>query len=595
MKSSRRKFKSALVIIGIGDEGKNALALAKTIAEKVVLVEVVKIQPSQSLSGGGVEARQVRKKLLALSGENVRFKSSIVVSENPWRDLQGVLAAEKPGILISEWHDGKTALGTSDVELLTSAPCDIVIVRGAKNLNFERTLIAVRGGPYAELALRVGLQLAPLQLDVLHLSLGSGGQGDAAFAGMKRILQNIPEANLISRETKDFALTVFEEAEKYNAVVLGATAGKKMGLKTIGPVAEKLLRESSATVLIVKTCRTLDESEFDESAGAQAISVLVDKWFAENTFHSDEFSDLNRLVELKQQQGVSISLALPALNEEATVEKVITTIKTALMEKTPLLDEIVLMDSNSTDRTREIATGLGIPVYIHQELLPELGARTGKGEALWKSLLVTRGDIIAWIDTDIVNFHPRFVYGIIGPLLVNADIQFTKGFYRRPLRVGGKTQAGGGGRVTELTARPLLNLFYPELSGVIQPLSGEYAGRRSALEKVNFCSGYGVETSLLVDIFEEYGLRAIAQVDLLERVHHNQDLEALSKMSFVIMQTMLRKLEKRYERAIIEDVNKTMKMIRYANGNYFLDVEMLPEMERPPMISLPQYKERKNR
>jgi len=219
--------------------------------------------------------------------------------------------------------------------------------------------------------------------------------------------------------------------------------------------------------------------------------------------------------------------------------------KRELMQKVPLLDEIVLIDSNSTDRTREIAEQEGVPVYIHQHLLERLGPRRGKGEALWKSLLVTKGDVIVWIDTDIVNIHPRFVYGIIGPFLQNPQIQFVKGYYRRPLKVGVKMQAGGGGRVTELTARPLLNLFYPELSGVVQPLSGEYGGRRTALEQATFFSGYGVETGLLIDIYERYGLGAIAQVDLLERIHHNQPLEALSKMSFAIIQAVMRKLESR--------------------------------------------------
>ena len=218
--------------------------------------------------------------------------------------------------------------------------------------------------------------------------------------------------------------------------------------------------------------------------------------------------------------------------------------------------------------------------------------RSGKGEALWKSLLVTRGDIIVWVDTDIVNIHPRFVYGIIGPLLLNPQVQFVKGFYRRPLKVGYKMEAGGGGRVTELTARPLLNLFYPELSGVIQPLAGEYAGRREALERVPFFSGYGVETGLLIDIYERYGLNAIAQVDLLERIHHNQRLEALSKMSFAIIQTIFRKLENRFESAVLEDVNRSMKLIRYNNKGYFLEVEEIAERERPPMVEVDEYQAR---
>jgi glucosyl-3-phosphoglycerate synthase len=384
-----------------------------------------------------------------------------------------------------------------------------------------------------------------------------------------------------------------EEARAYDAVVLGATANKTSGTSLIGPVAERLLRESPAAVFVVKTRRPMSETMLDESAGAQAISILVDKWFAENTFHADEFADLKRLMALKEKQGLTISLALPALNEEETVGNVLRTIKKALMTKVPLLDEIVLIDSDSTDRTRQIAERLGVPVYIHQQLLPELGARRGKGEALWKSLLVTKGDLIAWIDTDIINIHPRFVYGVLGPLLLNRKVQFVKGFYRRPLKVGDKVQAGGGGRVTELTARPLLNLFYPELSGVVQPLSGEYAGRRSALEQATFFSGFGVETGLLIDVFERHGLSAIAQVDLLERIHHNQELEALSKMSFAIIQTVLRKLERRYERAIIEDVNKTMKLIRHDEDGYFLDVEEVAERERPPMVEVEAYQKRK--
>jgi glucosyl-3-phosphoglycerate synthase len=160
------------------------------------------------------------------------------------------------------------------------------------------------------------------------------------------------------------------------------------------------------------------------------------------------------------------------------------------------------------------------------------------------------------------------------------------------LKVGDKLQAGGGGRVTELTARPLLNLFYPELSGVIQPLSGEYGGRRSALEQLPFYSGYGVETGLLIGVYEKFGLKSIAQVDLLERIHHNQSLEALSKMSFAILQTVVHKLEQRYHLAMLEDVNKSMKLIRHKRGTYFLDVEEVAERERPPMIEVADYRKR---
>ena len=591
MSTSLKNIKTALVPVGIGKTGENALALAQAIAEKVILVGVVAIPQGESISAGAQTARQIRKRLMSLRGANTRFKSTVIVSDSPWRDLQNVVNIEKPDLFIIEWEKGKGSCGISVSDVLSNSLCNIAVVGGAAPVKLDKTLIAVRGGPHAELAIQTVMGLKNTRLDLLHLSL-TGSTDDGAFKGIKRILKHLPEFNLRSKVTDDIAKTIYDEARNYDLVVLGTTASKSKGNSFIGPVAERLLHDSHVTVMVLKTKRPISESMFDESSGTQAISILVDKWFAENTFHADEFSDLQQLMALKEKQGSTISLALPALNEEETVGKVITTIKKALMDDVPLLDEIVLIDSNSTDNTRKIAEDLGVKVFIHQELLPRLGARPGKGEALWKSLLVTKGDIIAWIDTDIVNIHPRFVYGILGPLLLARHIRYVKGFYRRPLRIGNKTQIGGGGRVTALAARPLLNLFYPELSGVIQPLSGEYAGRREWLEKAVFFSGYGVETGLLIDIFEQHGLRAIAQVDLLQRVHHNQELEALSKMSFAIIQTVLRKLETRYERAFIEDVNKTMKMIRHARGGYFLDLEEVAELERPPMIALPEYQKR---
>lgn len=589
MKAPFRKIKIAIVPIGNDNSGSSALAIAKALAEEVILVGVVKINEGEPVSGGTQAARQVRKRLFELGeGFSVRYKSTLVVSETPWKDMLAVIAKEKPELLVVEWKNDMLSSGMPIQEVLSNSSVNVLVVRGATTQKFDKTLIAVRGGPHAELALQVGLNLHPAQLDVLHLSL-SGVEDEAPFKGFRRILNQIPEINPRSITTDDVAKTLFEEANAYDLVILGTSASSAVGGPSIGPVATRLLRDSKATVMVTKIRSEIPQTVFDESAGSRAISILVDKWFAENTFQGDEFANLKQLMELKESLGLTISLAMPALNEEKTVGKVITTVKTALMDNVPLLDEIVLIDSNSTDRTREIAEDLGVKTYIHQEILPELGARKGKGEALWKSLLVTHGDVIAWIDTDIVNIQPHFVYGIIGPLLMNPTIQFVKGFYKRPLKVGNKMQAGSGGRVTELTARPLLNLFYPELSGVIQPLSGEYAGRRKALEQAVFYSGYGVETGLLIDIFEKYGLSAIAQVDLLERIHHNQELEALSKMSFAIIQTVLHKLEIRYERSIIEDVNKTMKLIRFSNGEYFLDVEEIAEKERPPMITLPAY------
>jgi glucosyl-3-phosphoglycerate synthase len=412
---------------------------------------------------------------------------------------------------------------------------------------------------------------------------------DVAFRGVDRVLKKLPEIKREEVVTDDPISAVFEAAQKYDLIIMGASARPMDEVPSIGPVAEKIMRESRHGVIVVKTKLDYEVNPASEEAAQTAISVLVDKWFAENTFHADEFSDLKYLISLKQKQNLTISLALPALNEEGTVGSVLRTIKKALFTHYPLLDEIVLIDSNSTDRTRQIAEKIGVPVEIHQKILPQYGARKGKGEALWKSLYCTRGDIVIWVDTDIVNFHPRFIYGLIGPLLLRPEIDFVKGFYRRPLKVGNKMQAGSGGRVTELTARPLLNLFYPELSGMIQPLSGEYGGRRKVLEQLPFFSGYGVEIGLLIDMLEKFGLSSIAQVDLLERIHHNQPLEALSKMSFAIIQAVIRKLEGKYGQNILENINKTMKLIRHEQDRFFLDIEEIAEGERPPMIEVPEY------
>ncbi|HET9907892.1 MAG TPA: glucosyl-3-phosphoglycerate synthase [Anaerolineales bacterium] len=573
--------------------GTQALELALCLDANITLVGVVVVPSHESLSVGAVSARELRRQLRQYGKEpRITSKAQIIVSYEPWQELSKLLQDEQPDLLCLEWDAHFDALGVSVSEVLTRPPCNVALMRGKLINPPKQVLVPVRGGPHAELALRVGLGLQSKGVTALHLRHPDDPKAgsDAPFKGLERVLKQMPEVQKEFAVTNDAAGLILEKAKQADAIVLGTTAQPLTSSVSLGPFADQILRDAPGAVIAVKSARPLPQAEFDESSGAQAISILVDKWFAENTFHADEFTQLDELVRLKQEQGLTISAALPALNEEESVGNVIDTIRDALMKEVPLLDEMVLIDSNSTDRTREIAEERGIPVYIHQEILPQYGARPGKGEALWKSLYCTTGDILIWIDTDIVNIDPRFVYGLIAPLLHRPEIHFVKGFYRRPLKVGNKIQAGGGGRVTELTARPLLNLFYPELSGIIQPLSGEYGGRRTALERLPFFSGYGVEIGLLIDLFETFGLSAIGQVDLRERVHHNQTLEALSKMSFAIIQAVIRKLEKRYDQKFLENVNKTMKLIRYERERFFLDVDEIAEGERKPMLEVEEYK-----
>jgi len=592
-------FRKILIPVVDGYPYQSAISIAKNISGKapILLAGIVVVPEGDTLTMATDRARRIRKKLLQLKNtQGVKILDVVHVTYNPWQDLQKIVEEEEPDLMILEYPNPYTAFLNASPDAFINPICDVAIFGGVISDRPKQILLPMRGGPYAELALRISLAINrnyQTKITALHLTPTKDADfSDFAYHGIDRILKNIPEVMPKQKATDNPAQTIVEQAENYDLVVMGATARPESDPISIGPVAEMILNQSKVGVLAVKTKRPIKHPIERETVGQTAISVLVDKWFAENTYHADEYADVDYLVSLKKKQNLTIALALPALNEEETVGNVIQTIKKHLMDEAPLLDEMVLIDSNSTDHTRDIARSLGVPVFIHQETLPQLNPREGKGEALWKSLYVTQSDLILWIDTDIFNIHPRFVYGLIGPLLSRKDIQFVKGFYRRPLKVGEKIQAGGGGRVTELTARPLLNLFYPELSGVIQPLSGEYGGRRSALEQLPFFSGYGVEIGLLIDILDNFGVSAIAQVDLQERIHRNQDLGALSKMSFAIIQAVFKKLEKRYERSILDELNRTMKLIRYDSGRLFLELEEVAERDRPPMIQIEGYAER---
>ena len=317
---------------------------------------------------------------------------------------------------------------------------------------------------------------------------------------------------------------------------------------------------------------------------------MNNNWLYQNTFHHREFRDLNRLVAAKNEKNVTISLCLPTLNEEKTIAKEIIIMKSELMIRFPIIDEIVVIDSGSIDATREIAESYGADVYEASQILPHLENFTGKGENLWKALYITRGDIIVYLDADIKNIHHRFVYALLGPLLTTDTIRFTKAFYDRPLTLDQqKIRPTGGGRVTELIIRPLFSLFFPELTQILQPLSGEYAGYRDLFEKIPFPIGYGVETSMILDIYEKWGLDVIAQVDLDRRVHRNQDNKALGRMSFVILKTFLNRIEKLGHIQLTKPVFKEMIQYKRIPGEYQPDIYRIEGHERPPMITVPEY------
>ncbi|MGD9085891.1 MAG: glucosyl-3-phosphoglycerate synthase [Desulfobacterales bacterium] len=320
---------------------------------------------------------------------------------------------------------------------------------------------------------------------------------------------------------------------------------------------------------------------------------MSNNWLDTNTFHHSNFKDLNRLVEEKEKKGFKISLCLPTLNEEKTIAKEIIIMKSELMTRYPLLDEIVVVDSGSSDQTREIARSYGADVYQATDILPQLEKFKGKGENLWKALYITKGDIIIYLDADIKNIHHRFAYGLLGPLLLFDDIKFVKAFYDRPISIGKKKmRPTGGGRVTELVIRPLFSLFFPELTQLIQPLSGEYAGFREVFERIPFPIGYGVETSMNMDIYEKWGLDVMAQVDLDRRIHRNQDTKALGRMAFVILKTFINRKIRMGLIDLRDDLYDEMIQYNLVHDQYEPDIFKIEGHERPPIIEIPDYREK---
>ncbi|MER5773645.1 glucosyl-3-phosphoglycerate synthase [Streptomyces sp. NPDC002039] len=306
----------------------------------------------------------------------------------------------------------------------------------------------------------------------------------------------------------------------------------------------------------------------------------VERWLAERSWSAAD-RPLDRLLDRKRAAGTTVSVVLPALDEEATVGEIVEVIRRELIEGpgTPLVDELVVVDSGSRDRTAEVAAKAGARVVHRDEILPRLPALPGKGEVLWRSLLATTGDVVCFVDADLRDFSASFVSGIVGPLLTDPEVQFVKAMYDRPLG----DAPGQGGRVTELVARPLLNLHWPRLAGFVQPLGGEYAVRRSLLERLPFPVGYGVELGLLVDALHTVGLDALAQVDVGVRLHRHQDGQALGRMAAAIYRTAQLRLSRghlvrpeltQFERGPDGFVPRT----------YAVDTE-----ERPPMIEVKEY------
>lgn len=301
-------------------------------------------------------------------------------------------------------------------------------------------------------------------------------------------------------------------------------------------------------------------------------------------FHHSQFVDFEGLVAVKN--GQRISVCIPTLNEAETIGKIVEIVRRELIERVPLVDEILVIDTDSSDQTREVATSAGARVFRSAEIAPEHGTHCGKGENLWKALHAAAADIVCYLDGDIANFHPGFVTGLVGPLLVNPEIDYVKAYYERPLASGDELHSTGGGRVSEILVRPLISMFYPELVPILQPLSGEYAARRCLLETLAFPTGYGVEIAHLIDLARDGKLNRIVQTDLVRRIHRNRDDGELGDTAFAILRVILRRLERDGKLSISSPLTDLHQRWLIDADSVRRISKHIPEPERPALAEV---------
>lgn len=320
-----------------------------------------------------------------------------------------------------------------------------------------------------------------------------------------------------------------------------------------------------------------------------AVHPTAREWLARHTHRGADFT-LEALLAAKEDATVTV--ISPALDEEATVGDIVSSIRTQLMSpQAPLVDDLVVVDSGSTDATARIARDAGARVIDRQEAFPDIPVLPGKGEAMWRALAATEGDLVVFIDADLRSFTPAYITGLLGPLLTDPGVHLVKAVYERPFVEGERTVAAGGGRVTELVARPLINAHWPHLAGVAQPLAGEYAGRRELLESLPFATGYGVDFALLVDTDAALGADAIAQVDLGVRLHRHHDEQRLGRMAAEIWATALARLDpdgriRRNHTGSTAGADTLVQFVYDSAGLHTVE-HPVTTTQRPPLTTMP--------
>jgi glucosyl-3-phosphoglycerate synthase len=527
-------------------------------------------------------ARNLRRRLRQLARESELAEARIAVRTAP-SFAQGVRASvldEQPDLIAVPWTDGQQNDGLE--ELASRPPCDAAFIRALKPSVGRRVLLAARGGPQATLALEFALKLsrgARGGLTVLHIdrpSLDAEARRRELKLFRSLLASCQKQGKVVQRtvSTDDVRAALLAEAVEHDVIVMGAGLTRSDG-PSLGELPESVARESRCSAVVVKTGTPLDPVVF--SGPDTPVDVVVDRWFADNTFHCREFADLDALAAVKGRSGQRISVAVMERSNRQAVRRILDTIGAELVERHSLLDQLLAFDQEGN-------------LLDHPGRQTNRGTKSetigsGNGQAMWNSLRHLDGDIVCWLDGDIRNIHPRMVYGVVGPLLTQRRLQYVKGFYQRPVATDDASFSQGRAQLTELTARPLLNLFFPQLSGVVEPLGREHAIRREALNRIRLFAGNGVEVGLLIDILGKFGLRAIAQSDLESRVGEDLSVTEITSQALSVVQVILKRFDAKGSLGLAK-AGESMKLILQQDDRYRLQLVEAPETELPAVPRL---------
>jgi glucosyl-3-phosphoglycerate synthase len=531
--------------------GPTALTLLAT-------VEIRRLIDSASLAGVTVEAR-VRAARRRAAG------------------IREVVDEEQPQLLlVTAGPDG--SIGEAERELLAAPPCDTIVIRPGRAQEVRSVLVPARGGPTAERALASALNLAGARgasLTLLHLDLPG-----ATLAERQHELRLFGALLSRSTYTRLRSMTVpapaaepalLAEAERHQVVVLGASAGRDMADgDMLGPIPSAMLAASPATVLVVKPRRAADASVFTPRP---PLDVVVDKWFVENTFHCREFADLGELVRAKREQRLTVSLIILPSGDAAALPAILRIATEELQTRQGLVDEVIVVDNGQGLEVPDMTAAAKVDLCRVQG--------DGRGQAIRAALDAASGDIVVWLDRDIRNMHPRYVYGLVGPILREPRIALVTGFHGLPDTDDDALLDEGQEQITELAVRPLINLYFPELSGIVNPLARERAARRDALTGLRLSSGQGVDVAMLLDVHERSGLWAVAQADLEERAGRREGVREVTRRAFASVQALSTRLPARAN--VVPLLHPSMKLIHRQAERYHIEVVDTAEEPLPPV------------